>query len=121
MNKNFHKKIGEQYIDKKEYGDVILEGTFQYPLIMVDLNSPIHVSVLNMINNSLEFIENGYSVYLRIKNQVVFIGYIDLNIDNIFKLEGVLERLDYNLYVKEDEDSDFKPITSKDLIGTIVI
>lgn len=119
MEQNLHIKLGEQFIDQKEYGDLYLEDDNKYPVIKIVLKGKVTKSLINMMRNSLDYTKGEYYLALNVKGNNIYLGKIDLNIDNIYKLEGILERMDYSLILKENETSEYKSVCSKDLVGTI--
>lgn len=117
--KNLHVKIGEQNIDSDSFDDILLKGKLKYPSIKFKIEGKVSVHSFNALKNCFSFKEGSHYFVLEAGGALRSIGKMDLNIDNIYRLESLFKRLNPEISVIENEGDDFKVISSKDLVDTI--
>lgn len=117
--KDLHVRIGEQNIDSESFDDILLRGNLKYPSIKFSIGGRFSIYSLNALRNCFNLKEGSHFFVIEVGGRLRNIGKLDLNIDNVYRLESLFKRLGPVIEVIEGPDEEFRKVTSKDLISTL--
>ena len=117
---NKHIQVGLQNIDNNEFDDVLLKSKLLYPAIIIETEVVPGKYTGYSIYNSLNLKEGTHNLYIKLSDKRLNrLGKLELNIENIFRLENLLKRLKPVIRESMSEDEEFRAIEGKDLVYTI--
>lgn len=116
-----HIKLGLQHINNEYFGDIIMKGKLLYPAVVIKTETVPGKYTFYSIKNSINLKEGSHYIYFELDGSLKCIGKIDLNIENISRLENLMRRLKPTITYSDDVSNKFELLSSLDLVHTLEI